>query len=293
MASDKIATAPRTWRQWSLRTAWRVTRFAILLYVSILLLFMFIENSLVYFPAKYPAGDWEPRGLKIEEAEFTSADGTQLHGWYAAAEDPEAVVLFCHGNAGNVTHRDDTLAALPRMQASVLVFDYRGYGKSAGSPTEAGVLADARAARKWLAEKSGVAESDIVVMGESLGGAVAVDLAAKDGARALILEDTFTSLPDVAAYHYPWLPVRLAMRNKLNALAIIKQYHGPLLMSHGDADTIVPYRFGWQLFEAANEPKQFYTQTAADHNHPRNIEYYEFLARFLRELPPLAKVPSP
>src|SRR5208283_3409033 len=116
---------------------------------------------------------------------------------------------------------------------SVLVFDYRGYGKSEGKPDEPGVLADARAARTWLAQKSGVAENRVVLMGESLGGAVAVDLAA-DGARALILENTFSSMADVAAFHYPWAPVRLLMRTQFNSAAKIRSYRGPVFQSHGD-----------------------------------------------------------
>jgi fermentation-respiration switch protein FrsA (DUF1100 family) len=124
-----------------------------------------------------------------------------------------------------------------------------------------------------------------VLMGESIGGAVAVDLAAEDGARGLILEDTFTSLPDVAAYHYPLLPVRWLMKGKLNSLEKIRRYRGPLLMAHGDADSIVPYSHGEQLFAAANEPKRFITQAYADHNDPRSREFFEEVRRFVEELP--------
>jgi fermentation-respiration switch protein FrsA (DUF1100 family) len=247
---------------------------------------LWLENSLTYFPMKHPAGRWEAAGLEIEDAYLAAADGTKLHGWYLPAKNPQAVILFCHGNAGNVTHRDELLRQLPQfVETSILVFDYRGYGRSEGMPNEAGVLADARAARAWLAERAGVREQDIVLWGESIGGAVAVDLAARDGARALILEDTFTSLPEVAAYHYPWLPVRWLMRGKLNSLEAIGDYHGPLLMAHGDADTIVPYSFGERLFAAANEPKRLITQPNADHNDPREAEFLEEVRQFLLNLP--------
>jgi uncharacterized protein len=123
-----------------------------------------------------------------------------------------------------------------------------------------------------------------VLMGESLGGAIAVDLAAEDGARGLILEDSFTSLPDVAAHHYSWLPVRWLMRSQLNSLEKIRKYRGPLLMAHGDADSIIPYAFGKRLFEAANEPKQFVTQYDADHNDLRDEAFYEELRRFVKSL---------
>ncbi len=251
-----------------------------------------LEMSLVFFPSKYPEGEWKPalltapHGPAIEDARFASADGTKLHGWYLPHPRPRAVVLFCHGNAGNITHRAGVLRALhDTVGVSVLIFDYRGYGQSQGTPNEAGVLADARAARKWLAERAGVAERDIVLLGRSLGGGVAVDLASTDGAAALVLESTFTSIPDVGKFHYPLLPVGLIMRTKLNSLSKIAAYKGPLLQSHGDADTVVPHKLGKKLFEAANEPKQFINIPGADHNNPQPGAYFRELVAFLDKLP--------
>jgi hypothetical protein len=145
-------------------------------------------------------------------------------------------------------------------------------------------LSDARAARAWLANRARVAESQIVLVGESLGTGVAVDLAAVDGARGLVLISAFTSLPDAAASHYPWLPVRLLMRNRLNSLAKIGDYHGPLLSVHGDADTIVPFALGRRLFEAANEPKRLVVAHGSDHNDPPTAEFYEAVDQFLGSL---------
>ena len=279
------ATPPaRSKRRWfSIR--WRYLAALVGGYLACMGVLMLLEESLIFFPSPYPEGDWEPHGLDLEDAWFTSPEGLRLHGWYAGREDPRAVVLFCHGNAGNVTHRAETLRTLSEfVGASVLVFDYRGYGHSQGKPNEKGVLADARAARAWLAERAGVAESDVVIMGRSIGGGVAVDLAAKDGARALVLESTFTSVPDLAAHHYPWLPVRRMMRTRLDSVAKIPDYHGPLLASHGDADTIVPYDSGRHLFEAANEPKLFFRIRHGDHNDPQPRRYYEMLIEFLDRL---------
>ena len=254
-------------------------------YLLVMVLMMIFEESLIFFPTRYPRGEWSPPGPAPEDARFQAADGTRLHGWYAAHERPRAVVLFCHGNAGNVTNRADTLRVLNEfVGVSVLIFDYRGYGRSEGKPDEPGVLADARAARAWLAEREGVPEEEIVLMGRSLGGAVAAILAAEDGARALVLESAFSSVPDVAAHHYPWLPVRLVMRTRLDAAGKIAAYHGPLLQSHGEADSIVPYRFGRRFFDAANEPKQFVTIPNRDHNDPQPREYYETLVEFLAGL---------
>lgn len=268
------------------KIAWRIVRVPLLAYLGVLLLFAAFENSLVYFPTKYPAGDWQSVGLSFEDAEFTAADGTKLHGWYLPAKEPVAVILLCHGNAGNITHRADLLQVLQSsIGATVLALDYRGYGRSEGSPSEAGVLQDARAARAWLSQRAKVREQDIVLMGESLGGAVAIQLAAQDGARGLIVEDTFTSLPDIGAYHYPWLPVRWLMRNRLDSLRAIPNYHGPLLMSHGTDDRIVPYAFAERLFAAANEPKKLIVDEGYDHNDPRSQRFFAELRRFLEELP--------
>jgi fermentation-respiration switch protein FrsA (DUF1100 family) len=166
-----------------------------------------------------------------------------------------------------------------------MAFDYRGYGRSEGAPTETGVLDDARAARAWLADRAGMRAADLVLFGESLGGAIVVDLASADGARGLILENTFSTLQDMAAFHYPWLPTKLLMRSRFDSVAKIGHYHGPLLQVHGDADTIIPIELGRRLFDAANEPKQFIVIPGGDHNDPRKPAFYAALDRYLQQLP--------
>jgi fermentation-respiration switch protein FrsA (DUF1100 family) len=283
MRSDP-SSEPRRPSRWGRN--WRAIRLLLIAYGVVLLAMMWLEESLIFIPLDYATDDWHPSGLPIEEAQFQAADGTRLHGWYVAHPHPRAAVLFCHGNAGNVTHRVDVLHELHGpVGVSVLIFDYRGYGHSEKKkPSEAGVLADARAARAWLALREKIPENRIVLMGESIGGAVAVDLAT-DGARALVLESTFSSLPDVAAYHYPWLPVRWLMRTRLDSAAKIGKFHGPLLQSHCQRDTIVPIQFGRRLFEAANEPKRLITFPTGDHNDFRPAFYYADLAKFLATVP--------
>ena len=166
-----------------LRRLWNVVRLLAIVYLGIVLAMMFLEESLIFIPLNYAEDDWHPRGLTIEEANFQAADGVALHGWYIPHPKPKAAVLFLHGNAGNITHRVGILQALhTRARVSVLIFDYRGYGHSKGKPSERGILADARAARDWLARREKIRPADVVLMGESLGGGVAVDLAATDGA---------------------------------------------------------------------------------------------------------------
>jgi len=245
-----------------------------------------IENHFIFFPTRYPDGDWSPQRLTFEDAYFSAADGTRLHGWYVPHDRPQAVVLFAHGNGGNLSHRSDLLRALHDRAVTVLAFDYRGYGRSEGSPSEAGVLADARAARTWLAKRTNLHEKDLVLHGESLGGAVVVHLASADGARALILENTFSSLLDVVAFHYPWLPAKYLIRSRFDSAAEISRYHGPLLQVHGDADTIIPIELGRRLFAAANEPKQFVVVPGKDHNDPRSAVFYRVFDEFLADLIP-------
>jgi fermentation-respiration switch protein FrsA (DUF1100 family) len=246
-----------------------------------------IENSIVFQPRPFPQGDWTP-DPRIADVWIDAPDGVRLHGWLAepVRDPPRAVVLYTHGNGGNVTTRRHVIDLFrDRMGATVLVFDYRGYGRSGGRPTEGGVLEDARAARRWLAGRAGVREGDVVLAGHSLGGGVAVDLAARDGARGLVLEGTFTNLPDVAASHVPLLPVRAVMSARLDSVAKIRAYHGPLLQVHGDADRIVPYDLGRQLFRAANEPKQFVTIPGGGHNEHYTAEYVAALDQFIDSLP--------
>lgn len=263
-------------------------------YLGICLLMVMLEESLIFFPDKYPVGLWKPRDLVFEDAWFEASDGTRLHGWYCPAEQPRAAVLFAHGNAGNLSHRVDALRHFQNeLSCSIMIFDYRGFGRSEGKPTEPGVLDDARAARRWLAERAGVQEREIVLLGESIGGAVMIDLAANEGARGLITENTFTSLPDVANHHYRWLPVRWLMRSKLDSINKIGQYAGPLLMCHGDGDRIVPVEQAHRLFAAARGPKRLVIAPGGDHNDPPTEEYLQAIDEFLTELPEADRPSAP
>jgi uncharacterized protein len=247
-----------------------------------------LESRGIFQPAKYPKGDWSQTTVLVQDAHFAAEDGTKLHGWYAAHVQPKGHALLLHGNAGNVTLLAETLRTLNRRHnLAVLALDYRGFGKSAGKPSEYGLYQDARAARRWLAEQEQIAETDVILMGVSLGGAVAVDLAAKDGARGLVLSNTFTSLPAAAQHQLPWLPMGLFLSTRMNSLAKIKEYQGPLLVSHGDADEVAPYEQGQALFEAAPGPKRFVTSRGGKHNDPQPEEYRLALDEFIAQLPPI------
>jgi fermentation-respiration switch protein FrsA (DUF1100 family) len=244
-----------------------------------------LEDKFLFFPTKHPHGNWEPEGLEFEDVFFTSADGVKLHGWFCPCKEARAVVLHAHGNGGHLAHRASLMRYYQqRLRVTAFIFDYRGYGRSGGTPSAAGILNDARAARTWLANRTGLREKQLVLTGQSLGGAVAVDLAA-DGARGLVLESTFSSLKDVARHHYPQL-AWMASPKKLNSVERVKEYRGPLLMAHGDADDVIPYELGRKLFEAANEPKQWVILPGGVHNHATTKEFADALDAFIEKLPP-------
>lgn len=280
MASKSFSTALRS-------LPLRIVRCAALIYCVILLLLLLLENTLLYPAPKFPEGDWTARFLPHEDVEFASADGTKLHGWFVEHQSPRAVLLYCHGNGDCVGYLAPYLKELrDRHQVSIFAFDYRGYGKSAGSPIESGILADGHAAQTWLAERTGQTPADIVLMGRSLGGCVAVDLAAKNGARGLILQNTTTTIPDAAANIYWFLPVQWLMKNRYDSLSKIGRYHGPVLMSHGTEDTLVPYSLGQRLFAAVpGSNKRFFSIPGGGHNDPEPLTYDTALDEFLASLP--------
>lgn len=278
-------------RRSRLGIGWRLLRFVkwtAAAYLTIILLLMLFENYLIFPGPKCPdGGDWQPSFPPCEDVFFESADGTRLHGWYVEHPEPKAYVMFFHGNAENVAGSSELLAWYRvQLHATVFAFDYRGYGRSAGSASERGVLADARAAHSWFVQRTGIQPDDVILIGRSVGGAVAVDLAAERGARALVVERSFTSLPDVAARHFPWAPVRWLMRTKLDSLSKIAHYRGPLLQSHGTHDEIVPFELGERLFHAAPSPKKQFFREPGGHNDPYSDEYLDALRDFIEELPP-------
>ncbi|MGL4514141.1 MAG: alpha/beta hydrolase [Lacipirellulaceae bacterium] len=250
-----------------------------------------VERLLVYPAPPRTRGNWKTRWVQKEDAWFESRENpaaapARLHGWFAPHPRQRRVVLYAHGATEHVA---DLVSVIVRLQdaldASVLVFDYRGYGQSEGVPSEGGCIADGLAAQQWLAERTGVLPEDIVLVGRSLGGAVCVAVAAERGARCLVVENTFSRLSDVAAYKYPWLPVRQLMRDQYDSIARIGRYSGPLLQLHGTRDRVAPAKFARQLFAACPSPrKRFYTVRGGSHYEPTPLAFYATLDRFLNDI---------
>jgi fermentation-respiration switch protein FrsA (DUF1100 family) len=224
------------------------------------------QRRLIYFPSQGPvpsAAAVLPNGRDVV---LDTEDGIRLQAWYFPVDREAPAVLVCNGNGGDRSMRAALAAALNRMGLSVLQFDYRGYGGNPGRPTEDGLAADARAAQVWLAAQTGVKE--IVYFGESLGAAVAVGLAVQRPPAAMVLRSPFTSLADVAAVHYPWLPARRLLLDRYPSIERIASVSAPLLVIAGDRDDIVPESLSRRLYDAAGEPKRYLVVPGAGHNDP-------------------------
>lgn len=272
-------------------------RFAIALaiFATMILLMALFERSLIFFPTRYPDGLWDTEavargsGCVIDDHFFEAGDGVRLHGWWCRRIDAppdEPVLLFFHGNAGNLSHRADLLIELAtRTPASVFVVGYRGYGRSQGRPSEDGLYLDARAAWKHLTEENGVGADRIVIFGKSLGGAVAVDLAMDVAAAGLIVESSFTSIAEMAGAHYPFVP-KFMIRTRMDSVGKITGVSCPKLFVHSRDDRVVPYRLGRALYEAAPEPKRFHEVIGSGHNETWIVggdAYFEALSEFVSE----------
>ena len=248
----------------------------------------FIE-SMIFYPTRGVAVTPERLGIDGEEVFIETEDGVRIHAFYLPTTAARRALLFLHGNAGNASHRLPNAADLVRLDCSVLLIDYRGYGLSEGRATEAGAYADARAGLRHLIEQRGFPESRIIVFGRSLGGAVAVDLAQDRSFAGVILESTFPSIADVVA-NGPggaWLGALAGRR--FDSASKIGRIRAPLLFFHGDRDEVIDRELGRRLFDAAPQPKTFEIVHGAGHNNLTQVggrPYFERIRRFLEEVAP-------
>ena len=286
-------------------------------YVVIAAALAIFQRWLIYLPTRserLPAADAGLSAGAAQDFMFRTDDGLELHGWHLLASghscDSDAtcdaeiaggrpVVLFFHGNGGDRGGRVSDSLVFCGAGADVLLIDYRGYGENPGSPSETGLMRDARALWKYATETRGVSPPNIVLYGESLGGGVAVPLAAElcdagTPPAGVVLRSTFSSLTDAASYHYPWLPVRLLLRDRYPSLDAIARVTCPLLVVHGTEDRVVPIALGRRLFEAAPEEsssgieKRFVEVPRADHNDLLLVGFDRFereITTFIRGLP--------
>ena len=262
--------------------------FLVLAYGVIVLMLMLLENMLVFRPssAKQFWAD-PPEGIVCEEMYLKTTDGTKIHARWFPKQGASGTVLLFHGNGGNLSHRRQIIVELQNtFDSSVLIFDYPGYGKSSGSPSEAGCYASAEAAYHWLTVEKKDPESSekVIFWGMSLGGGVAVEMASRHPYRALCLNRTYTSLPDVGQGQYPWVPVKWLMRNRFDNLAKLPSLQGPIIFSHGKKDTLIPFHHAESLFAAAQDPKISIWDADGDHHTPLPPEYFREAKAFLEKI---------
>lgn len=241
---------------------------AVGIYALLALVLYLFQNRMVFLanmPERALAATPADAGWTYEDVFITTGDGLRLHAWFVAAEQSTATLLFFHGNAGNISHRLDSIAIMRELGLDILIIDYRGYGLSEGKPSERGTYLDARAAWDYLVDVRKVPPARIVVFGRSLGGAVAAHLASQTRPAAVILESCFSSALDMARRLYPFMPARLITRLKYPVKDYVQRMNSPLLVVHSRSDEIIPFSMGQAIFDAAPEPRQF-LEIRGDHN---------------------------
>lgn len=282
MANPEAAnSAPKEGVNETGRRRFRVRRLlviAILSYLGMCGLIHLLQSRLIYFPTR--AYDVTPKdlGLDFEDLTLTTDDGVAIAAWYVPRAGAKASLIFCHGNAGNISDRLESVAVFHRADYNVLLFDYRGYGRSEGRPTEEGTYRDAEAAWAFLVNDKGQSSDRIVLFGRSLGGAVAIDLAKRRTPAALVVESSFTNLLDIGRLHYPLLPVRWLLSYRYDSLGKVPHIGCPKLFIHGVEDSLIPLANGRALFAAAAEPKEF-LETPGGHNTGGFIQSPAYIAR--------------
>ncbi len=255
----------------------------------VLALVYFSQDRMIFYPVSELVVTPAEIGLLFEDVSIEVTDAENIHGWFvpavpdSGASGSSKTILFFHGNGGNISHRLETISFLAEMKADLLIIDYRGYGRSDGSPSEDGMYADAEAAYRWLTESKGVLPADIILFGRSLGGAVAINLASRFKCGGLIVESSFTSIPDMGRLVYPFLPVSWLARYQFDSISGIRGIQCPVLVTHSPDDDMIPFRMGKALFENAPEPKQFVPLTGGhnDLGYLDNPFYREAVGRLI------------
>lgn len=228
-----------------------------LVYVLVFSITEYLNTRLVFYPDRNIEATPTHEGLAYEDVWLRTADGLKLHGWHVPADEAIGTVLFCHGNAGNISHRLETIALLHELRLHVLIFDYRGYGRSEGRPTERGTYLDAEAAWQYLVQTRGTPADRIVLHGRSLGGSVAAHLARDRTPAALVVESTFWDINELGRELLPLLPVRWISRLSYATADYVRGVRCPVMVIHSRDDELIPFHHGRRVFEAACEPKRF------------------------------------
>lgn len=264
----------------------RLSLIALATYLGALVVLMFFERSLLFPAPPVEAGEWNATRFGAQEFYVESADKTKVHVWSFVKSGSKATIIFAHGNGETLGTMGTYLSGMrDRWNVSVVAFDYRGYGKTGGLANESDILTDSVTVAQWIDSNPMFRDQKRIAMGRSLGGACAIEIATKTKVDGLILDRTFSSIVDVAADRYFFFPIRLVMRNQFRSLEKIKNFTGPLLQMHGDADEVIPYRFGKKLFDACmSQQKILITIPGLFHNDPWPEEFWDAGKKLVSEI---------
>jgi fermentation-respiration switch protein FrsA (DUF1100 family) len=224
-----------------------------------------MQPRFLYCPVRQVSYTPSELDIDFEDVVLETMDGLKLSGWYVPVKSADFTILFCHGNGGNMMHRLDSINIFYRLGLSCLIFDYRGYGRSQGKPGEQGTYLDAAAAYRWLTEAKKVPPERVIIFGRSLGGSIAAQLAGTVDAKALVVESSFTSYVDIGRKFYPYMPVRWFARFSYRTIDYLPNVHCPVMLVYSRNDEVVPFEFGLELYDVANEPKKF-VEITGSHN---------------------------
>jgi fermentation-respiration switch protein FrsA (DUF1100 family) len=274
---------------------WKLLIAGIGVYAALSFYVYYMQSGLIYYPnmpGRNLLATPENIGLTYQNVELITEDNIRLHGWFIPNNKAKQTVLFFHGNAGNISHRLESIKIFNRLELNVFIIDYRGYGQSEGKITEKGTYRDAEAAWNYLKNTQGISGSQTIIFGRSLGASIAAWLAGKHTPAALIIESGFTSVPSMGQRFYPFLPIRWLTHFKYNTRQYVKNVACPVLVAHSRDDEIIPYDEGRAIFDAAAEPKQF-LEMSGGHNDGFMVSgpsYTEGLRTFISSIPKLEKM---
>lgn len=258
---------------------WLIVLIPISIYLFLVLLLVLFQDKFVFLPGKTIFMTPDEKGMDYEELWIEVPDGSKINGWFIKAKEPKATLLFCHGNAGTISHRIESAEIFLDLGLNVLLYDYRGYGRSPRSPSEKNSYEDSEAVWNYLTEEKKLGADEIIILGRSMGGPIAANLAKNHSPKMCILESTFTSIPDVARYRFPIFPTKGLVNIKYPTVDYVKGIKCPLLLVHSQDDEIIPYWMGEKIFAAANEPKEF-LELSAGHNET----YFECIDKYRDKL---------
>lgn len=258
--------------------------FLALAYVVVTIFMYFYQDKMVFVPTRNSVMTPDEFGIKFEEVSLRVSEQDSIHGWYFPVDSSAPTILFCYGNAGNKSRRMISIQFFIEQGLNLVIFDYRGYGQSDGKPGETNCYDDVERVYRWLVDEKKISPKKIIIFGRSLGGAIAIELATRVECAGLIVESSFTSIPDMSRLMFPYMFTDQLTKNKFDSIKKIKSVECPLLVTHSVEDDLIPFSMGRKLFEQGAEPKMFFELTGRhnDRDFLRDSAYIQTIKEFVQ-----------